>query len=135
MAGRESTPANGWVLYDGLCGFCSGWVPRWRGVLERRGFAIETLQAPWVAEKVKLPAGELVSDLRLLLKNGEQLQGAAVYRYLMRRFWWARPIFFLSTLPVLRNIFDGCYRRFADNRYWISRACHMPAKATGRSLQ
>jgi len=130
MPGRENAPANGWVLYDGQCGFCSWWVPRWRRVLERRGFFIETLQAAWVAEIVKLPADELVSDLRLLIRSGEQLQGAAVYRYLTRRIWWARPIYLVSSLPVLRNIFDGCYRRFADNRYWISRTCHIPARPT-----
>jgi predicted DCC family thiol-disulfide oxidoreductase YuxK len=128
MPAQRGTPANAWVLYDGLCGFCSRWVPRWTGVLERRGFYIDTLQEAWVAEQVKLPTDELVSDLRLLLANGEHLQGAAVYRYVMRRIWWAWPIYFASTLPVLRNVFDGTYRRFADNRYWISRTCHMPRK-------
>jgi predicted DCC family thiol-disulfide oxidoreductase YuxK len=116
------------VLYDGPCGFCSRWVPRWAGVLGRRGFAIDILQAPWVAEKLKLPEDELVADIRLLLTNGESLQGAAVYRYVMSRIWWAWPIYFASTLPVLSSIFEGAYRRFADNRYWISRTCHMPAK-------
>jgi predicted DCC family thiol-disulfide oxidoreductase YuxK len=128
MPEERGTPANGWVLYDGLCGFCSRWVPRWRGVLERRGFSIDTLQEGWVAEQIKLPADELALDLRLLLTNREQMQGAAVYRYLMRRIWWAWPVYFLATLPVFRNIFDGAYRHFADNRYWISRTCHMPAR-------
>ena len=131
MAASPSTPPSGWVLYDGPCGFCSRWVPRWTGVLKRRGFDIDTLQADWVAAKLDLPADELVSDIRLLLTTGEHLLGAAVYRYVMRRVWWAWPIYFLSTLPILRSIFDGAYRRFADNRYWISRTCHMPAHSSG----
>lgn len=131
MAAPPAAPANGWLLYDAPCGFCSRWVPRWSGVLRRRGFHIEALQAPWVAEKLPLPYEELVSDIRLLLTDGSDLQGAEVYRYVMRRIWWAWPIYFLSTLPLLRTIFDGAYRRFADNRYWISRTCHMPAKPPG----
>jgi predicted DCC family thiol-disulfide oxidoreductase YuxK len=84
--------------------------------------------APWVAEELQLPYEELVADIRLLLANGERYQGADVYRYVMRRIWWAWPLYVLTTLPLLRTLFDAAYRRFADNRYWISRTCHMPAK-------
>jgi predicted DCC family thiol-disulfide oxidoreductase YuxK len=119
---------KGWVLYDGACGFCSRWVPFWEKTLAKRGFRIAPLQADWVAEKFALTDDELTSDFRLLLANGEQLAGAEVYRYLMQRIWWAKPIFFLSTLPILRGWFDAGYRAFADNRYWISRTCHVPAR-------
>ena len=96
--------------------------------LRKRGFRIAPLQTDWVAEKFKLSEDELSSDFRLLLANGEKVAGAEVYRYLMRRIWWAMPFYFLSTLPVLRGLFDAAYRGFADNRYWISRTCHMPAR-------
>jgi predicted DCC family thiol-disulfide oxidoreductase YuxK len=119
---------KGWVLYDGNCGFCSRWVPFWESTLEKRGFRIAPLQADWVAGKFNLPPDELTADFRLLLANGEQRAGAEVYRYLMRRIWWAAPVYFLSILPVFRNLFDAGYRVFADNRYWISRTCHMPAR-------
>lgn len=119
---------KGWVLYDGDCGFCSRWVPCWGKTLAKRGFRIAPLQADWVTEKFALTEEELTSDLRLLLVDGEKLAGAEVYRYLMRRIWWATPLWFLSTLPVLRRLFDAGYRAFADNRYWISHTCHMPAR-------
>ena len=70
----------------------------------------------------------MTSDFRLLLANGERLAGAEVYRYLMRRIWWAMPLYFLSTLPLLRRLFDAGYRAFADNRYWISRTCHLAVR-------
>ena len=60
--------------------------------------------------------------------SSEKLAGAEVYRYLMRRIWWATPLYFLSTLPILRDLFNAGYRAFADNRYWISRSCHLPAR-------
>jgi predicted DCC family thiol-disulfide oxidoreductase YuxK len=119
---------KGWVLYDGDCGFCSRWVPFWEKTLAKRGFRIAPLQADWVADKFNLTKNELTADFRLLLADGEKLTGADVYRYLMRRIWWARPLYFFSTLPVLRGLFNAGYRAFADNRYWISRACHVPAR-------
>ena len=125
-----ANPADikGWVLYDGTCGFCSRWVPFWQNTLQKRGFRIAPLQADWVAAKFNLAEDELASDFRLLLADGEKLAGAEVYRYLMRRIWWATPLYFLSTLPVLRGLFDAGYRGFADNRYWISHTCHLPVR-------
>ena len=122
------TGIKGWVLYDGSCGFCSRWVPFWETTLKKRGFHIAPLQADWVAEKFNLSQDELTSDFRLLLAGGDKLAGAEVYRYLMRRIWWATPLYLLSILPILRNLFDAGYRAFADNRYWISRRCHLPVR-------
>ena len=124
----ESEP-KGWVLYDGSCGFCSRWAPLWESTLKKRGFLIAPLQSDWVAEKLHLSDKELASDFRLLLADGEQLAGAAAYRYLMRRIGWATPLYLLSILPVFRTLFDLGYRLFADNRYWISRRCHLPGRA------
>jgi predicted DCC family thiol-disulfide oxidoreductase YuxK len=119
---------KGWVLYDGACGFCSRWVPFWGKTLAKRGFRIASLQADWVASKFNLAEDELTADFRLLLADGEKIAGADVYRYLMRRIWWAKPLWFLSTVPLLRRLFDAGYRAFADNRYWISRTCHLPVR-------
>ena len=124
----DNSTIKGWVLYDGDCGFCSRWVPFWEHTLARRGFRIAPLQADWVAEKFALSQDKLTADLRLLLAGGETRAGAAVYRYLMRRIWWATPLYLLSQLPILRNLFDAAYRAFADNRYWISRTCHLPVR-------
>jgi predicted DCC family thiol-disulfide oxidoreductase YuxK len=126
----KNSEIQGWLLYDGSCGFCSRWVPFWEKTLKRRGFFIAPLQSAWVIEKLKIPQNELAADLRLLLTSGEQLRGAEVYRYLMKRIWWAKPLYLLSILPVARMVFDAGYRAFADNRYWISRACHLPATRT-----
>ena len=123
---------KGWVLYDGNCGFCSRWVPFWEKTLAKRGFRIAPLQADWVVDKFKLPESELTDDFRLLLSGGEKIAGADVYRYLMRRIWWAKPLWFLSTLPLLRRLFDAGYRAFADNRYWISRSCHLPVRKNSK---
>jgi predicted DCC family thiol-disulfide oxidoreductase YuxK len=121
-------PRKGWVLYDGSCGFCSDWVPRWRNVLARRGFGIATLQEPWVGQWLQMPQDELLTDVRLLMPSGHHLEGADVYRYTLRRIWWALPLSLLMSAPGLRWLVDQAYRRFAENRYWFSRTCHMPVK-------
>jgi predicted DCC family thiol-disulfide oxidoreductase YuxK len=123
----ENSDIKGWVLYDGDCGLCSRWVPFWESTLKKRGFRIAPLQADWVGKKFALSEQELTSDFRVLLANGERLAGAEVYRYLMRRIWWATPFYVLSVLPMFRMLFDAGYRAFADNRYWISRTCRLPA--------
>ncbi len=128
MKGAKEPRIEGWVLYDGSCGFCSRWVPWWESILKKHGFNIAPLQSDWVAAKLQLSREELAEDVRLLLTSGEQITGAEVYRYLMRRIWWAKPLYLLSTLPVLRSLFDLGYRAFADRRYWISRVCHLPNK-------
>jgi len=119
----------GWILYDDSCGICRRWVPFWESTLQKRGFAIAPLQADWVRIKLQLNEHELLQDLRLLLANGERIQGADTYRYAMKRIWWAYPVYLFSIVPLGRSIFNGCYRKFATHRYQISRACKIPGKA------
>jgi predicted DCC family thiol-disulfide oxidoreductase YuxK len=118
----KSNPV-GWILYDGSCGFCRRWVPFWEKTLQKRGFEIAPLQANWAKEKLQLSENDLLQDLRLLLVNGEKIQGADTYRYAMKRIWWAFPVYLFSVAPLGRSIFDWGYRKFAAHRYQISRVC------------
>jgi predicted DCC family thiol-disulfide oxidoreductase YuxK len=121
----------GWILYDDSCGFCRRWVPFWEKALRSRGFDIAPLQADWVRESLRVNETELLSDLRLLLANGSQILGADVYRYAMRRIWWAWPAFLFSVTPGLRRIFDWGYRTFARNRFRVSSACGFDGRHEG----
>jgi len=127
---RDRAPI-GWVLYDDSCGFCRRWVPFWAKTLRKRGFDIAPLQSDWVTRSLKVPDVDLLLDLRLLLADGRQVRGADVYRHVMRRIWWAYPLYALSVAPLLRLVFDRAYRTFADNRHRVSRACGLPASGAG----
>ena len=118
----------GWILYDESCGFCQRWIPFWKNTLRRRGFDIAPLQADWVRARLQLKETELLRDLRLLLADGSQISGADVYRYAMRRIWWAWPAYLFSVTPGLRKIFDWGYRTFAINRFRVSSACGLDVK-------
>ncbi len=118
----------GWILYDDACGFCRRWIPFWEGTLRTRGFSIAPLQSEWVAEKLELSERERLQDLQLLLPSGKQVFGANAYRYVLKRIWWAYPIYLLSIAPWLRNAFDWGYRTFATHRYNISRTCRLGSR-------
>lgn len=118
-------PVRGTVLYDGQCGFCSGWVKFWSGTLARRGFEIASLDEQWVAAKLAMPYEELISDLRLLTTGGELISGADVYLYVTRRIWWAWPFYAIFSLPGLNRLIHVGYRWFARNRYCVSHACKL----------
>ncbi|HXJ81369.1 MAG TPA: DUF393 domain-containing protein [Candidatus Methylomirabilis sp.] len=120
---RDAAAPEGWVLFDGGCGICARWVPFWRPTLGRLGLAVASLQAPWVMERLGLSADDALTDIRLLLRDGRQLRGADVYRHVMRRLWWAYPVYLLASAPGLRWLFDRAYRTFADHRHRISAAC------------
>ena len=124
-----------WVLYDTSCGFCQRWIPFWESTLRRRGFAIATLQAPWVARTLGIGDEALLSDLRLALADGRQIIGADVYRYVMRRIWWAYPLYLLSVAPLSRRTFDWGYRTFAANRYRVSGACGLSPVRSGEGAE
>jgi predicted DCC family thiol-disulfide oxidoreductase YuxK len=123
-----NSEALGWVLYDDSCGFCRRWIPFWESTLRKRGFDIAPLQADWVRERLKLNEMELVRDLRLLLADGSQISGADVYRYAMRRVWWAWPMYLFAVTPGFRKLFDWGYRTFAVNRFRVSSACGFGVK-------
>ncbi len=116
----------GHILYDGSCGFCSKWVKYWEPTFKKRGFEIAALQEEWVLDHVK-PANEaeLLHDLLLLFADGTMLRGSQAYRFVMKKIWWSYPLYVLTLLPGLRQIFDWSYRKFADNRHKISSTCRI----------
>lgn len=120
---QNAVSPSGWVLYDAGCGVCSRWVPFWAPTLQQLGLAVAPLQAPWVAERLALAPDTLLADIRLLFADGGHVAGADVYRYVMRRLWWAFPLYLLAVAPGTRRLFDAAYRAFARRRLRISAAC------------
>ena len=116
---------QGVVLYDGQCGFCSRWVKYWAETLRRHGFEIASLDEPWVAEKIKMPHEELLTDVRLLTIDGQLISGADVYLYVTRQIWWAWPFYAIFSLPGFNRLIHVGYRWFARNRYCVSHACKL----------
>ena len=118
--------SRAWVLYDGHCGFCTRWARFWEPTLAKWKISVAPLQQPWVADRLKLPPGDLVKDIRLLTRQGQTFSGANVYLQVARSIWWAWPFYALFSLPGFNWLIHRGYRWFATNRYCISGACDLP---------
>lgn len=123
-------PREGWILYDGGCGFCFRWVHVWEKVVARRGFAIKDLQSASADGGVQIPAEHLLDDIRVLTRAGKLESGADAYIYVARRIWWAWPFYAVFSLPGLNGMLWWGYRWFNRNRYRISRHCPLPPEAS-----
>ncbi len=123
---RDGQTARGWVLYDSDCGFCTRLAWRLGGALERRGFRLVPLQAPWVAERLAMPREQLLEEMRVLTKDGTLLGGADAMVYLARRIWWATPFYAASLVPGMMSLLRWGYRWIAARRHRFSRTCALP---------
>jgi predicted DCC family thiol-disulfide oxidoreductase YuxK len=126
---RESvSPHQGWILYDGGCGFCSRWARFWERVVERRGFAIKDLQSAAAEDILQVSPQNLLDDIRVLTPFGAMKSGADAYLYVARRIWWAWPFYAVFGLPGFNGLLWWGYRWFNRNRYRLSRHCPLPPK-------
>jgi predicted DCC family thiol-disulfide oxidoreductase YuxK len=129
-----NVPREGWILYDGCCGFCFRWVHFWKKVVERRGFAIKDLQSASADGSLQIPQENLSDDIQVLTHTGKLESGADAYLYVSRQIWWAWPFYIIFSLPGFNSMLWWGYRWFNRNRYRISRHCPLPGRtAAGRA--
>lgn len=119
---------RGTVLYDASCGFCSWWILFWKNTLNHRGYGIASLQHESIRESLDVSEDNLLNDILLLLPDKTLVRGADVYRHVMRYIWWALPVYLFSVIPIGRQVFDWGYKTFNRNRYFVSKACRLPAE-------
>lgn len=117
---------KGWVLYDGQCAFCRGWLSRSYRLLRRRGFKFATLQSPWVSTRFGLNQADLLQEMRLILADGRKLGGADALIEIARSIWWARPLYLLSRFPGAKQVLRATYRWIARNRHCLGGSCRVP---------
>jgi len=115
---------KGWVLYDGMCGFCSWWIPFWEKQINNTGYDIAILQENWVKENLKLEE-PVNKDIILLFKDGKTLTGADAYIFGMKTVWWSMPAGYILDLPGFRQITWLFYRLFNRNRFLVSKVCRL----------
>lgn len=120
------TPRQGWILYDGACGFCFRWLHFWKTVVESRGFSIKDLQSAQRDGLLRISQENLLDDVRVLTIGGRVVSGADAYLYVARRIWWAWPFYALFSAPGFNSMLGYGYRWFNRNRYRISRHCPLP---------
>jgi len=125
---------EGWILYDGGCGFCFHWVQFWKKVVEARGFAIKDLQSASAEGILQVPQENLLDDIRVLTRSGKLESGADAYLYVAQRIWWAWPFYAIFSLPVFNSMLWWGYRWFNRNRYRFSRHCPLPQQTDAAAV-
>jgi predicted DCC family thiol-disulfide oxidoreductase YuxK len=119
----KRTAETGWVLYDGECPLCLGTVARFGPLLRRHHFALASLQTSRVQKRLGLKPDESVVEMKLLLGDGTIFGGADAVVQIVRRIWWAWPLFALAQIPGAMILFRAIYRRIAANRHCLNGAC------------
>jgi len=126
----SSSPGNGWILYDGECGFCFRWVHLWEKAVKARGFALKDLQSASADGSLKIAPENLLDDILVLTPGGSLVSGANAYLFVARQIWWAWPFYAVFSLPGMNSILRRGYRWFNRNRYRLSSHCRLPKQAT-----
>ncbi len=107
------------LIYDGDCGFCRGWVARWRVNTSDR---ISYTPFQQVAEQFPgIPREQFARTAHLIDRRGDIHRGAsAIFRAMAygRRTWW--PLLLYWCMPGFARLTELGYRLVANNRYELS---------------
>jgi predicted DCC family thiol-disulfide oxidoreductase YuxK len=114
---------RGWVLFDAQCLLCTRLAHRCGPLLKRYGFALLPLQTPWVRESLAKCDADLLSEMRLLTPQGVIYGGADALAALARQIWWARPLYWLARLPLVRAALQKAYAWIARHRSCLGGRC------------
>jgi predicted DCC family thiol-disulfide oxidoreductase YuxK len=118
---------NGWVCFDAECAGCVKLVRRFGPLLGRHRFVLVPLQTPWVRERVAAGNEELLSEMRLITAPSWIRGGADALTEIARQIWWAKPVYWISRVPLLRGGLRAGYRWVARHRTCLGGSCSIGA--------
>ncbi len=119
----------GWVCFDAECSLCVNLARRFGPLLRSYQFEVLPLQTPWLNKRLAASALEFLSEMRLVTAQGRIYGGADALVEIARRIWWARPVYWLSRVPLLKWCMQAGYRWAARNRTCRGARCLAGARA------
>jgi uncharacterized protein YqjF (DUF2071 family)/predicted DCC family thiol-disulfide oxidoreductase YuxK len=120
-----TAPANGWMLYDAQCGFCSWWAAICTRLAARAGFTVAALQDEWAQKTLRMPRDQTTNDIRVIKRDGTLLSGVDAYLCIFRQVWWLTPLAAMVRLPGFYRLTTRLYQIINRSRFRISRACNL----------
>lgn len=112
-----------WVCFDGDCPLCVRSAGRFSRILERRGIRLIPLQTPWVRARLGNP--ESFSEMKFITRGNQVFGGAEAVAQIVRRIWWAWPVFVFSRFPGIMGLMEKYYRQVAANRSCAKDVCRV----------
>ena len=114
------------VYYDAECRLCVTLARTFGRALHTRDMQLVPLQAPGVAAVLGVAEHDLMTEMRVRLRNGLVIGGADGMLEVARRMWWAWPLWALSRIPGAMRPMRAFYRWVARNRGCTGRVCAIP---------
>ena len=119
--------AKALLIYDGDCGFCLGWVNRWRPMtkdqVDYAPFQEVAAQFPQISQE------RFTASIQLILPDGRILQGAeAVFHLLAYAPGYRWPLWLYRKIPGVAAITEWGYRFVARHRSSLSGATQCQTK-------
>lgn len=102
---------------------------RFAPLLRRYRFELVPLQTARTLFGLE-PRDSLV-EMKLLLADGKIFGGAEAFLQIVRKIWWAWPLYAISFLPGIRPLLDALYRQIAAGRNCFTGQCNVQ---TGHKL-
>ena len=109
------------LVYDGDCGFCLGWVNRWRPVTKDQ---VEYIPFQEVADQFpQISKEQFNASIQLVLPDGRIFQGAeAVFRIVASSPGYRWPLWLYQKIPGVAALAEWGYRFVARHRSGLSGA-------------
>jgi hypothetical protein len=113
---------------------CRRWAARFRGVLERNGFAVVPLQSPELRRRSNLSETEWFSQIQVVTRGGSTFGGVDGFLFLGQTVRPFRPLAAIASLPGVMPLLRRLYRGFARHRRCFGGACDVE-QAPRRSVE
>lgn len=81
------------------------------------------LQTPWVTERLGIRPSDPLREFIVLKPGGALLGGVDAIAYLMRRIWWAWPLWLAAKTPLIHHALWAGYRWIAARRHCLTGSC------------
>lgn len=117
------TTSSGTLFYDGACSLCQRWVKRLGFIARQGGFGVVPFQSAMARRYLGLAEGELPSEMKLRLADGQLLGGVDAFIAMAEAAGWTAPYGWFLRLPGVNPVAWRIYRWIAANRYCMAGQC------------
>jgi predicted DCC family thiol-disulfide oxidoreductase YuxK len=103
----ETREARGTILYDGTCGLCGRFFPRFASSFHKRGLRPIPLQSPEASEISGADRARLLTQMHVVTADRKLIGGLDAVLFIASAFWWLRPLVLLARIRWIHRAMDS----------------------------